>query len=90
MPALQALRRLGERISPHLLIAEIRTTAADSLWLSPAYDRDTLCIGFTWANHPAEVAALLPVIEEALAPYAARPHWGKLFHAGHDVRAAVP
>jgi xylitol oxidase len=83
--ALQELRTLGTRISPHLLIAEIRTAAADTLWLSPAYQRDVLCIGFTWAKHPAEVAALLPVIEEALAPYAPRPHWGKLFHFGADV-----
>lgn len=82
--ALQALRGLGKEISPHLHVSEIRTTAADDLWLSPAFGRDSLCIGFTWANHPAEVAALLPVIEEDLAPFAARPHWGKLFHAGHE------
>ena len=85
VPALEALRALGPRISPHLRIAEIRTAAADSLWLSPAYERDVLCVGFTWAKHPAEVAALLPVIEEALAPFAPRPHWGKLFDLGADV-----
>ncbi len=27
------------------------------------------------------VLPLLPVIEEALAPFGARPHWGKLFHS---------
>ncbi|MBH0008032.1 FAD-binding protein [Salinibacterium sp. SWN1162] len=83
--ALQALRALGAQISPHLLISEIRTAAADSLWMSPAYERDVLCIGFTWAKHPAEVAALLPVIEQALAPFTPRQHWGKLFHYGADV-----
>ena len=83
--ALEALRALGAQISPHLLIAEIRTAAADSLWLSPAYERDVLCVGFTWAKHIPEVAALLPVIEEALAPFEPRPHWGKLFHLGADV-----
>lgn len=83
--ALEALRTLGAQISPHLLISEIRTAAADSLWMSPAYERDVLCIGFTWAKHPAEVAALLPVIEEALAPFTPRQHWGKLFHYGADV-----
>ena len=85
--ALEELRVLGAQISPHLLISEIRTAPADTLWLSQAYERDVLCIGFTWAKHPAEVAALLPVIEEALAPYAPRPHWGKLFHFGADVIA---
>ena len=67
------------------MIAEIRTAAADTLWLSPAYQRDILCIGFTWAKHPAEVGALLAVIEDALAPFEPRPHWGKLFHSGADV-----
>lgn len=70
---------MGERIEPHLHCTEIRTLAADDLWLSPAYHRDSLCIGFTWRKHPPDVMALLPVIDAALAPYEPRPHWGKLF-----------
>ena len=77
--ALEVLRSLGEQIAPHLHAAEIRTVAADDLWLSPAYRRDSLCIGFTWRKHPAEVDALLLVIERALEAFAPRPHWGKLF-----------
>ena len=77
--AIRTLRSLGERISTHLHATEIRTAAADDLWLSPAYERDCLCIGFTWRKHPTEVMALLPDIEAALAPYDPRPHWGKLF-----------
>jgi alditol oxidase len=77
--ALRTLRSLGDRISPHLHATEIRTAAADDLWLSPAYERDSLCVGFTWRNHPTEVMALLPDIEAALSSYEPRPHWGKLF-----------
>ena len=77
--AIRTLRSLGDRISPHLHATEIRTAAADDLWLSPAYQRDCLCIGFTWRKHPTEVMALLADIEAALAPYEPRPHWGKLF-----------
>jgi xylitol oxidase len=77
--ALRTLRSLGDRISPQLHATEIRTAAADDLWLSPAYERDSLCIGFTWRKHPTEVMALLPAIEAELAPYEPRPHWGKLF-----------
>ncbi len=77
--ALRILRSLGEQIAPHLHAAEVRTVAADDLWLSPAYHRDSLCLGFTWRKHPAEVDALLPVIEAALRPFEPRPHWGKLF-----------
>jgi xylitol oxidase len=80
--ALRVLRSMGEQIAPHLHAAEIRTVAADELWLSPAYRRDSLCIGFTWRKHPAEVDALLPAIEGALRPYQPRPHWGKLFRLG--------
>jgi xylitol oxidase len=76
--ALRAVRALGEKIAPHLIITELRTAAADDLWLSMAYQRDSLIIHFTWKNEPDAVLALLPQIEEALAPFDARPHWGKL------------
>jgi alditol oxidase len=57
------------------------------LWLSPAYERDSLCIGFTWRKHPTEVMALLPDIEAALAPDEPRPHWGKLFALNDELLA---
>lgn len=75
--ALSAVRELAADIRPHLLVTELRTAAADELWLSGAYRRDTLAIHFTWANHPDEVRGLLPRIEAALAPFDACPHWGK-------------
>lgn len=78
--ALRAVRALAADIRPHLLVSELRTVAADGLWLSGAFERDTLAIHFTWANHPEAVRGLLPRIEDALAPFAARPHWGK-WHA---------
>src|SRR6478752_7198835 len=88
--ALRVLRSLGEQIAPHLHASEIRTVAADKLWLSPAYQRDSLCIGFTWRKHPAEVTALLPVIEGALRPFEPRPHWGKLFRVEAELSPLFP
>ena len=79
MEALLAVQRLGASISPHLQISEIRTIAADDLWMSMAYERDSLAIHFTWQPHGEAVQRLLPLIEESLAPFGARPHWGKLF-----------
>jgi len=76
--ALVAVRALGDQIAPALLISELRTVAGDELWLSTAYGRDSLCIHFTWKNLPTEVNAVIPHIEAALAPFAARPHWGKV------------
>jgi len=78
--ALTAIRALADRLAPHLIISELRTMSADSLWLSPAYDRDALAIHFTWKFEPEAVLQLLPVIERALEPFDARPHWGKLFN----------
>ncbi|HVV56994.1 MAG TPA: D-arabinono-1,4-lactone oxidase [Gaiellaceae bacterium] len=77
--AIRALRPLGPQIAPLLLVSEIRAIAADDLWLSPFHRRDSVAIHFTWKKRPADVLALLPRIEDALAPYEARPHWGKLF-----------
>jgi xylitol oxidase len=77
--ALRELRRLGPVLSPLLLISEIRTIAADKLWLSPFSERDSIAFHFTWKPLGDEVLAVLPQIEAALAPFGARPHWGKLF-----------
>ncbi|HET8627712.1 MAG TPA: FAD-binding protein [Thermomicrobiales bacterium] len=77
--ALRAVARLRARIAPLLQAAEIRTVAADTLWLSPCYERDSVAFHFTWTADWPAVRGLLPRIEDALAPFAARPHWGKLF-----------
>jgi xylitol oxidase len=74
-----AVERLRDQIAPHLLISEIRTIAADELWMSPCYRRPSVAIHFTWKPDWPAVRRLLPVIERELAPFEARPHWGKLF-----------
>lgn len=77
--AIFAVEKLHEKISPHLLITEIRTIAADDMWMSPAYRQDSVAIHFTWQQDWPAVKAVLPEIERALAPFGVRPHWGKLF-----------
>ena len=46
--AIAALRELGPLVTPLLLISEIRAVAADTLWLSPFYERDSITFHFTW------------------------------------------
>jgi xylitol oxidase len=75
--AISAVRELAPIVRPHLAISELRTAARDDLWLSPASGRDILAIHFTWLRHPDDVARIVPQIEQALAPFDARPHWGK-------------
>lgn len=77
--AILAVERLRDHVTPHLLISELRTIDADQLWMSPCYQRPSLAIHFTWKPEWPAVKAVLPVIEEQLAPFNARPHWAKLF-----------
>lgn len=77
--ALGAIMGLGDRIAPHLLVSEVRTVGADTLWMSPCYRQSCMAIHFTWKQNWPAVQALLPAIESVLEPFEARPHWGKLF-----------
>jgi xylitol oxidase len=86
--ALTALGPIADRLAPLMQITEIRTIAADDLWLSPAYQRDSVAIHFTWIKDWPAVSQVLPQIEDRLAPLGARPHWGKLFHTAPAVLRA--
>jgi xylitol oxidase len=77
--ALRAIYDIHDKIAPFLQISEVRTIASDDLWMSPCYRQACIGIHFTWKKKPEAVRRLLPLIEESLAPFDARPHWGKLF-----------
>ncbi|MBV9498652.1 MAG: FAD-binding protein, partial [Acidobacteriaceae bacterium] len=77
--AILAIEKLRDRITPHLQISELRTIAADNLWMSPCYQRASMTIHFTWKPDWPAVKNVLLQIEEQLSPFEARPHWAKLF-----------
>jgi xylitol oxidase len=77
--ALTAIDAIRDRVAPVLQISEIRSIAADDLWLSPSYGRDTIAIHFTWIDDGAAVLPVVSAVEEQLAPFSPRPHWGKIF-----------
>jgi alditol oxidase len=77
--AIMAVERLRDQVSPLLMISEIRTIAADDLWMSPCYKGPRVTIHFTLKPDWSAVQKLLPLIERELEPFEARPHWGKLF-----------
>ena len=81
VPALQALLALGDRIRPVLQVSELRTVAADRLWMSPQHGQDTMAVHFTWLPDLAAVEPVLAAVEAALDLFEARPHCGKLFLA---------
>jgi xylitol oxidase len=77
--ALMAVESMHEQITPHLFISEIRTIDGDDLWMSPCYKKPCVAIHTTWKQDWPAVRNLLSQMEEKLAPFDARPHWGKLF-----------
>ncbi|MCU7725021.1 FAD-binding protein [Actinoplanes sp. KI2] len=91
LAAIDAVASIRARVAPVLQVCEIRAIAADELWLSPNYQRDSVALHFTWI---ADTDAVLPVVasvEEVLEPLHPRPHWGKVFTmAPPSVRAAFP
>ncbi|MBL7499109.1 FAD-binding protein [Frankia sp. CNm7] len=89
--AVAAIFEIGAVIRPALQVSELRTVAADDLWLSPAYQRDSLALHFTWLPGEAIVRPAVAAVERQLAPFSPRPHWGKIFTLPPElVRASYP
>ena len=88
LSAIETLRTLADRIRPLLQVSEIRRVAADRLWMSMSCEEDSVAIHFTWKREPGAVQEMVIQIEDALIPFEARPHWGKVFHA--DAAAIAP
>lgn len=87
--AISGLRARAERFTGLLQVSEIRTVAADDLWLSGAYATDVVALHFTWHRDSDAVQAVLPELERTLLPLGARPHWGKCFTASRSELAAA-
>lgn len=89
--ALRALKAVAPAFAPALIVTEIRTVTADHFWLSMMEGRESLALHFAFKPDWAALAPILPTIEEALRPFKARPHWGKLFTMpGAEVKALYP
>jgi alditol oxidase len=86
--AIDAMRSIGDRLAQVLMVSELRTVAADDLWLSPTYGRDSLALHFTWVPDTSAVLAAVAQVEHALEPFAHRPHWGKVFTMTPDMVAS--
>ena len=77
--AMMVFEKLTEKITPHLFISEIRAIAADDFWMSPCHKKTCVALHTTWKQEVEAIMQLLPMLEEQLAPFEARPHWAKLF-----------
>ena len=83
--AIAAVKGVADRFRDLIMVGELRSAAADDLWLSPAFGRDTGILHFTWHKVDEVYSTAVPAVEEALAGLDARPHWGKV--NGYDAAA---
>ena len=79
LAAVDVLRHWGDRLAPLLMVSEVRTVAADDLWMSPCYRQPCVAFHFSFERNWPALQRLLPGLEAALAPFHPRPHWGKVF-----------
>ncbi len=86
--ALAALESIAPQINEILWVSEIRAIAADELWMSPHYQRDSIGIHFTWKKVEA-VYEMVKVVEATLAQFGYRPHLGKVFSATPEYMKTV-
>ena len=89
--AMRALHKIQDALHPVMVVSEIRTIAADELWMSMNYQQDGVGFHFSWERDWPAVEQALRAVEGALAPFNPRPHWGKLFvMPAAEVRARYP
>src|SRR5690606_15472561 len=87
----RAIRKIEAALHPALVVSEVRTIAADELWMSMNYQQDGVGLHFSWERDWPAVRQALLALEGALAPFNPRPHWGKLFvMPAADVRGRYP
>jgi FAD-linked oxidoreductase len=72
--------RSGERIPFPI---EVRVAAADDIWLSTAYGRDTAYVAIH-QYHRLSHDKYFDAFEQIVGAFGGRPHWGKLHTLGAD------
>lgn len=79
--AMEALFK-NRKVFNHLTqVTEIRMAKADNIPFSPVKgDEARIGIHFTWKRMHDPIVAVLPALEEILAPFGVKPHFGKIFN----------
>jgi xylitol oxidase len=83
--AIKKVMTLRAELKSILFITEIRAIAADELWMSPCYHQPSIAIHFTLKQQTDAVLKFLPMVEQLLAEFNVKPHWGKLFTISAEI-----
>ena len=84
--AMNAMYKIKDTFNHLVFASEIRMVAGDNIPLSPAkgQPKGVLGLHFTWKSREKEILKVLPLIEQTLEPFQAKPHPGKLFLMSGD------
>ncbi|MCT1558756.1 FAD-binding protein [Helcobacillus massiliensis] len=80
--------RIHREFRDVLFPLEIRRAAADDVWMSTCYDRDTIYIA-AHTYHRRDGYAFQQAVQEELMEFDPRPHWGKMHWLDADYFARV-
>ena len=81
---------LEQHRAPLTFPLEIRFTGPDDVWLSTAYERDTVYLAFH-VNAQTDHTAYFRAVEQVMRAHDGRPHWGKLHtRTAEDLAPAYP
>ncbi|MFK7919661.1 MAG: FAD-binding protein [Ilumatobacter sp.] len=80
-----ALRSIGPQLDRVLLVSEIRTVAADQLWMSPHHGRDSTAFHFTFRMDPDAVQQAVDLIGSCVAGCHPRFHPSKALPTGWQI-----
>lgn len=88
----EAIREIAELIRKKKINTgfplEFRTVAADDVWLSPYYERESAMIG-VHQYYKADTGPLFDACEAVFRSYGGRPHWGKMHSLRRDEAAVL-
>ena len=87
---IKAIRLIAHQLDEAMLTSEIRTVAADNIFMSPCFERDSVAFHFTWRPDQAASERAAAVVLHALLPFHPRPHWGKVFPAPSTGQGTAP
>lgn len=85
--AIAAMRSIGGRLDDVLLVSEIRTVAADRLWMSPHHGRASTGFHFTFRMDPDAVQTAVDAIADAVHECAPRFHPSKALPTGWRIES---
>lgn len=77
--AMEDLYTVRDKFAHLVQVSELRMATKDDMPMSPLKHKTCIGLHFTWYRKFEEILAVLPFLDDRLAKYNVKPHFGKLF-----------